>query len=183
MASYPKRPQRSSSRKVIVQNVVVGETRTDAQDVEFLINMVVEVAARALSPGVNDFYSAIACIDHLCHGLSVVLQKGMPPNLFYDDGEQPRIRLALRSNAFGNLADTAINPIRQFGATNVPVSLRLLEALTLLCPCARSEEDCAVIAKHAKLVREAALEGAKQESDRDDIRQRYAACEAALRAS
>ena len=169
--------------KVIVQNVGVGETRTDAQDVEFLINMVVEVAARALSPGVNDFYSAIACINHLCHGLSVVLQKSMPPNLFYDGGEQSRIRLALRPNAFGNLADAAFNPIRQFGATNVPVSLRLLESLTLLCPCARSEEDRAVLAKHAKLVREAALEGAKQEADRDDIRRRYVACEEALCAS
>jgi uncharacterized membrane protein len=169
--------------KIVVDNVVVGESRTDAQDVELLVNMVVEVAARALSPGVNDFFSAISCIDHLCHGLSVVLEKGMPPNLFYDDVDQSLVRLALRPNGFGNLADAAFNPIRQFGATNVPVSLRLLEAFTLLCPCAQSDEDCAVIAKHAILVREAALGGAKQESDRDDIRQRYVACEEALRRS
>lgn len=49
----------------IIQSFIIGNKRTPEQDVEFSIHQLVEVAARALSPGINDPFTAIACIDRL----------------------------------------------------------------------------------------------------------------------
>jgi uncharacterized membrane protein len=43
----------------------MGNKRTPSQDAEFAIHQMVEIAARALSPGINDPYTAITCIDKL----------------------------------------------------------------------------------------------------------------------
>ena len=43
----------------------VGDRRSLAQDVEFAIDQIVEVAVRALSPGVNDPFTAMACVDRI----------------------------------------------------------------------------------------------------------------------
>ena len=48
---------------------VFGARRTPSQDVLFLIDQLVEVATRALSPGVNDPFTAIYCINWLTAAL------------------------------------------------------------------------------------------------------------------
>ena len=70
----------------IRNKMILGPRRTATQDVEFSIAQLVEIAARALSPGVNDFYTAIACVDHLAAALAVVLDKGLPSNARSSDG-------------------------------------------------------------------------------------------------
>ena len=40
-----------------------GRQRTQVQDALFLVNELVEIAGRALSPGVNDPFTAISCLD------------------------------------------------------------------------------------------------------------------------
>ena len=49
----------------INEAVIAGRRRTPRQDAECALEELVEVAVRALSPGINDPYTAIACIDHL----------------------------------------------------------------------------------------------------------------------
>lgn len=44
---------------------VFGNQRTATQDVEFSLHQLVEIAVRALSPGINDPFTAIACVDRL----------------------------------------------------------------------------------------------------------------------
>lgn len=44
---------------------VLGNQRTDTRDIEFPFEQLVEIAARALSPGINDPFTAIACVDRL----------------------------------------------------------------------------------------------------------------------
>ena len=56
------RPGSNSTTTFVLGN---RENKTAQQDLEFSIHQMVEIAARALSPGVNDPYTAIACIDHL----------------------------------------------------------------------------------------------------------------------
>ena len=51
-----------------------GNQRTDAQDIEFAVHQLVEIAARALSPGVNDPFTAITCVDRLGSALCRLAQ-------------------------------------------------------------------------------------------------------------
>jgi uncharacterized membrane protein len=44
---------------------IIGERRTTAQDIEYAIYQLVEVGVRALSPGINDPFTAMGCIDWL----------------------------------------------------------------------------------------------------------------------
>ncbi|MDZ7722567.1 MAG: DUF2254 domain-containing protein [candidate division KSB1 bacterium] len=59
----------------IIQSFIIGNKRTPEQDVEFSIHQLVEVAARALSPGINDPFTAIACIDRLGSVLGICAAK------------------------------------------------------------------------------------------------------------
>ena len=48
----------------------LGNQRTQGQDIEFAVNQLVEIATRALSPGVNDPFTAMTCVDQLGSALS-----------------------------------------------------------------------------------------------------------------
>ena len=160
------------------RHVVLGPKRTATQDVEFSITLLVEIAARALSPGVNDFYTAIACVDHLAAALALVLDKGLPSNLRHDG--LGRLRLELYPLTFEDLADAALDPIRQDACDNVAVSIRLLESLTMLATCAPTSVERDVLRRHGDLITADALGHIANEKDRRDVQQRALALRAAL---
>ena len=49
----------------VADSLVIGERRTPDDDPEFAIRQLVEIAVRALSPAINDPYTAIAVLDRL----------------------------------------------------------------------------------------------------------------------
>jgi uncharacterized membrane protein len=57
---------------------VLGHQRTSDQDIEFGVNQLVEIAVRALSPGLNDPFTAITCVDHLGSVLCRLATRDMP---------------------------------------------------------------------------------------------------------
>lgn len=57
---------------------VLGAHRTARQDTRFLVNELVEIAARALSPGVNDPFTATSCLDWLSAGLKRLADRDFP---------------------------------------------------------------------------------------------------------
>jgi uncharacterized membrane protein len=158
--------------------VILGPKRTATQDVEFSITLLVEIAARALSPGINDFYTAIACVDHLAAAMALVLEKGLPSNLLHDD--LGRLRVELCPLTFQHLADAAFHPIRQDACDNVAVSIRLLECLTMLAACAPTAVECDVLRRHGRLITSDALRETENDEDRSDIESRAVALQDAL---
>jgi uncharacterized membrane protein len=162
----------------IRDHVVLGPKRTATQDVEFSITLLVEIAARALSPGVNDFYTAIACVDHLTAALGLALERGLPSNLLHDD--LGRLRVELHPLMFQNLADTAFHPLRQDACANVAVSIRLLESLAMLAAGAPTAVERNVLARHGRLITVDALRATSNAKDRRDIEARSAALQSAV---
>jgi uncharacterized membrane protein len=69
----------------------IGFSRTPTQDVFFILNEFVEVATRALSPGVNDPFTAMQCIDWLSDGLVQLSQRQLPTRYRMDDDDELRI--------------------------------------------------------------------------------------------
>ena len=57
---------------------ILGDERTHIQDIEFSIHQLVEIAVRALSPGINDPITAMNCIDRLAAALCRLAQRSMP---------------------------------------------------------------------------------------------------------
>ncbi len=150
---------------------ILGRERTEQQDVEFPINQLVEIACRAISPGINDPFTAIRCIDQLSVGLSHLAEKEFPSPYRYDDDHN--LRVIVEPVTFAGLADAAFNQIRQYGSTDVAVILRLLEAIAAIAEHTHRQKDQAVLLRHAQMIERGSHEGVTEDNDQKDIAERY----------
>ena len=158
--------------------VLLGPKRTATQDTEFSVDLIVEIAARALSPGINDFYTAVACVDHLGAALDEALTHGLPESGYRD--EAGRLRLVLEPFTIESLLSTAFDPLRQTACDSVPVALRLLECLGMLIENHRNPAVRALLAEHADLIHRTALAKTENDRDRRALDDRHASLKAAL---
>ncbi len=152
---------------------VLGSKRTNQQDLEFSINQLVEIAVRALSPGINDPFTAVRCIDQISATLCYLARRDIPSPYHYDD--QNRLRLLMTSLAFVDVTDAAFNQIRQNGRSNVAVTIRLLEAIAVIAPCTYRSADRAALRRQAQMIERGSQDAIAEELDRQDIKAQYLA--------
>ena len=158
---------------------VLGNQRTAAQDIEFSFQQLVEIAVRALSPGINDPFTAIACVDRLGSALCRLARRDMPSPLRFDD--QGRLRLVAHRSTFAGIVDTAFNQIRQAARSNPAVAIRLLEAIARIAGHLQRAQDAACLQRHAGMIVAGAREAVPEANDRLAIEARYRAATGALR--
>ncbi|MBN1987594.1 MAG: DUF2254 domain-containing protein [Prolixibacteraceae bacterium] len=149
---------------------VVGKTKTAHQDLEFSIHQMVEIAARALSPGVNDPYTAIACIDNLTATMCYLAQTKFPSKFRVDDNKE--IRIIADTIDFEGVLDAAFNQIRQFSAGSPAVIIRLMEVLLIIHDFAKKETHKKAIIKHVKMTLNVGKESIQEKYDLEDLIER-----------
>ena len=153
------------------ETIVIGQQRSTDQDAEFSILQMVEIAARALSPGVNDPFTAIACIDNLTSTLCRLTLIKFPSKYRYDDEDQ--LRIVAKSLDFDGLINAAFNQIRQYAAGNPSVLIKLMEALNTLKTFSSREEHQRAVKRHADMVLRISEESMKEINDLNDLKERY----------
>ena len=158
------------SRK-IRDTFIFGKVRTPVQDAEFAIHQMVEIAARALSPGVNDPYTAITCIDNLSATLCYLTRASFPSGYRYD--EEKNLRVIAKPETFAGIMDSAFNQIRQFGKGSPAVIIRLMEALVTISEMTQNPDQRKDVERHAKMVLNAANETLTEKNDLNDLKERY----------
>lgn len=89
-----------------------GSQRTPDQDVRMPIEQLMEVLAKAMSPGVNGQFTALLCIDQFERALSCLAQTP-PPTAFRRD-KKGKLRLIARPLSQQEIIDTVMRPLRQF---------------------------------------------------------------------
>jgi uncharacterized membrane protein len=164
--------------KQINAALIWGPERTLTQDIEFAVNQLVEVAVRALSPGINDPFTAIRCIDRLGAVLCQLAERVMPSPYRYDDTDT--LRVIVPPVTFASVTDTAFNQIRQYGRTSVAVTIRLLECIAAVAAHTYREVDRAALRRHAILIEQDSHESIPQAQDRQDVKDRFQAVVQAL---
>ncbi len=167
---WPATAVDDSIRRTVADAFIIGRTRTSQQDVEFAINQLVEVAARALSPGINDPFTAITCIDRLSTGLLHMMRRDFPPRFRLDADGQLRV-IADRPDFLG-VVDASFHQIRQSGANMPAVTIHLLESLKILLEHANTDEHRRALGRHVELVGRAGLRESGERSDREDVQDR-----------
>lgn len=150
---------------------ILGASRTLEQDVEFPIQQMVDMALRALSPSLNDPYTAMSCIDRLGGAVCHVNAKQFPPARRYDD--EGRLRLILHEYTYEGILDAAFNQIRQNARQSVAVHIRLLESLKAAAMTARTDEQRQVIHRHVERVHRASQQALTEHDDREDFDRRF----------
>jgi uncharacterized membrane protein len=157
--------------KMLINTFMVGSERSSDQDIEYPIHLLVEIAVRALSPGVNDPFTAITCIDWLGEALSKLARKKIHGPLYFD--EDGKIRVIAKSVTFSGAVDSAFNQIRQNAVTIPAVSIRLLEAIGAIALQVRQDKHRKVVKHHAEMIFRSCEENVSGEKDLEDIQRRY----------
>ena len=152
---------------------VMGHQRTADQDIEFGVNQLVEMAVRALSPGLNDPFTAIACVDHLGSALCRLAVRDMPSPYRYD--RQNQLRLIARADTFREVVDAAFTQIRQYGRSSASVTIRMLDTIAVVAGFVHRPEDRASLLLHAKMIARGAAEGLPEVEDRRVVEDRWQA--------
>lgn len=161
---YPGETIDISTAGILNSYFITGSNRTNEQDIEFAVDQLVEIAVRSLSPGINDPFTAITCIDQLGDVLNTLKNKSFHEELVYD--ENNRLRLIRKRLTFSDLMDSALNQIRQNSKTIASVTIRLLKILRVLSQDVKSDEIRHSIYKHAKMINRGAEAGITEELDR-----------------
>ena len=104
----------------------ISSHRTIEQDSAFGIRQIVDMALKALSPGVNDTSTAVMCVDYLTAILARLAVRQFPPSHRYE-GEA--LRVITMAPTFEGLLAEAFDQIRGNTAGNVAVMARMLGAL------------------------------------------------------
>jgi uncharacterized membrane protein len=158
---------------------IVGDTRTAEQDAKYAIRQLVEVALRALSPGINDPFTATTCIDRLGSAMVMIIDRQFPNTQHFDD--EAHLRLQLKSYSFASLLGTAFNQIRQNCIGHVEVVIKLLEILSKLAEQANNEAHKTAIRKQAEAVFTASEASSIIPQDLAVIKQEYEKVRKALK--
>jgi len=150
---------------------IIGQQRSPEQDIEFAIHQLVEIALRALSPGINDPFTAIACIDRLGAALCCLTSRAFPLPYRYD--AEGRLRIIAKTPTFEGVVNVAFDQIRQYGKASVSVTIRLLESLKTIAERTCYPEQRQAILRQADMIMRSSRNSVEDENDKNDIRQRY----------
>lgn len=159
-------------REAIVDAFILGNRRNPTQDVEFSMRQLVEIAVRALSPSINDPFTAMDCVDRLGSALARLAGRDMSdPYHLRENGEA--VRVYVDGCTFEGVVRTAFDQIRQHSRSSVAVTIRLLDTLRHVSMHARTESQRQALRQQAQMVRRGAMEALPEEQDRHDAATRY----------
>ncbi len=113
----------------IAAKLSCGTDRDSTEDVEFGIIILVEVALRAISPGINDPNTAIYCISKLGPILRMIGRE--LESLYYHD-EDSVMRLHVQNLEFSDLLYGTYQQLRVYGKGDVSVLGALLDSISVI---------------------------------------------------
>jgi uncharacterized membrane protein len=123
----PKKAASDQLREEIESCIVLGGERASVQDLETSMRQLVEIALRALSPGISDPFTAVAVIDRMTQSVAKMMRRGLPQRVWAD--EDGFARVVAPKSSFADIVDAAFRQIRQQSAGQPAVLCRLAESL------------------------------------------------------
>ncbi len=134
------------AREKLQSSVAVGRQRTIEQDAAFGIRQIVDVALKALSPGINDTTTAVMCVNYLTEILAQLTARRIDTHHCDEAGE---IRLLTGGPSYESLVGESFDQIRQNAAGNVAVLDALFGSLEALAHRTSSPSRLHVLHEHA----------------------------------
>lgn len=144
--------------------VFIGRERTPQHDLVAAVERLTEIAARALSPSLNDPFTAINCIDELSAALCRLATLDLPGAYRYDhDGH---LRLIALPVTFAEVVNAAYGPLRVYAAEQPAVLVALLEAIARIGRTTADPQVRVVLREQADAVAEQVSAGRLTAADR-----------------
>ncbi len=154
--------------KALLGAISLSPSRSQAQSVDFSIRLLLEIALRGLSPGVNDTFTAIACVNRISSALSrPVSRMSDGRHLPGPDGD---VRVVLPGSSVAELLDLAFSPLRDAICSNLLIATHIAGALRQLDQIAHPKA-APLLAEHAGLLLDKVAVSEFLPEDRRAIRQ------------
>ncbi|MGA7614080.1 MAG: DUF2254 domain-containing protein [Thermoanaerobaculia bacterium] len=147
--------------------IVLGRSRTPAQDVEFAFAQLVELAVRSLSPAINDPFTASSCINRIGAGIARLATLEFPSPYRYGADGKPRVIATAPS--FAEISSVAFDQIRHEGGHKPSIAISLLQAIASILPFATEPERRDVLFHHARMIRQHAVHSIPEAEDRSVV--------------
>lgn len=132
----------------VQQAFAFGEVRTPVQDLRFLVDELAEISARALSPGVNDPFTAMNCAEWLTSAAVQLAQRPAPSPYRYDEDGQ--LRLVAAPVDFATLLRRAFDGTRPYVAPDRNAALHQMKCLLRIGEAITRMEDGRLLAALAR---------------------------------
>lgn len=114
----------------IISAITIEPARSEQNSIEFSMNLLIEIAIRALSPGVNDTYTALAATDHISDVIGRISSDHTGHICVRDDND--KIRLITPGFSIDRLMSAAFHPLRQTTTDNLLMAEGLARSLNRL---------------------------------------------------
>jgi uncharacterized membrane protein len=150
---------------------ITGPFRSLTQDISFGIDQLVEIAIRALSPAVNDTFTALTCVDWIGACLRDIALGWQPDRIHRDRAGY--VRLITMQPSYDRLVQRAFEKIRQASTGMPAVMIRQLDALTEIMQQAPSAEQLSVLMEQGEMIRRLATETVSEPADLADVLRRH----------
>jgi len=131
------------SRAALCRCIALGQERTVQQTPTLAFRIIVDIAAKGLSPAINDPTTAVLAVDQIHHLLRKVGGRQLDDGVIRDDDSS--VRLIYRTPNWEDFVKLAVTEIRQFGASSIQIARRLramLESLIEALPPDRTAILC-----------------------------------------
>jgi uncharacterized membrane protein len=155
----------------------IGRQRMVETDAGFGIRQIVDIAMKALSPGINDTTTAVMCVDYLAAILVRLAARRIAVSPRLDQG---KLRVIARGPSFESLVAEAFDQIRQNAAGNVAIMSRMLGALQTIASLTASPSRRRVLREHVQWIAELAERTIESPHDRARVESRLARVREAL---
>ncbi|MBW6463600.1 MAG: DUF2254 domain-containing protein [Firmicutes bacterium] len=149
----------------------ISRHRTVEQDATFGIRQIVDVALKALSPGVVDTTTAVMCVDYLTTILARLVSQQIPSSHRYEEGE---LRVIVKGPSFESLLAESFDQIRSLAKGDVAIMSRMLDAFQTLAGLTASPYRRRAIGEQVQWIAEQAERTVEYAHDRERIERQLA---------
>ncbi|WP_338874756.1 DUF2254 domain-containing protein [Spirosoma sp. SC4-14] len=154
----------------LVSYVSIGRHRNIEQDIGFGIQQLVDIALKALSPGINDTTTAIMAVDYLGAIGELLARREFPARL-RSDGQH--LRVLVRATDFNKYMRLMFDLTRINAKGNYAVFRRLLRALVLVAKAICEADRSEVLREQADLLMDLANETLATDYEKQQLRPLY----------
>jgi uncharacterized membrane protein len=149
----------------------ISRHRTVDQDAAFGIRQIVDIAMKALSPGINDTTTAVMCVDYLTAILARIAPRQIPSSRRFQEGE---LRVIAKGPSFESLLAESFDQIRSNAKGDVAIMSRMLGAFQTLARLTVSPRRRRAIGEQVSWIAELAEHSLESAHDRARIDTRLA---------
>jgi uncharacterized membrane protein len=174
-------PDPEPFRRGLESAVAIGFERTFEQDAAIGIRQLVDLSCKALSPAINDPYSAVQAIDHLSVIFCALAVRPLGANVARDPARIAAVIVPGRR--FGEYLSTMCGLIRRYGSREPTVLMALLRLLAGCAEVVRPDPArLTAIEQQADLILQDAVREIAQPHDAEEVRVAVAAVHESVRA-